>query len=114
MSADSLTADELIVEAEYFRPTGQEEPSLSQLHENVSLLMQMEGYEAKNRQKAALSPRSVTYIYQLDPPEKTWMWKIKEKIGLTDERKLARHTYLDSLESTRDDLPSHSSLSSGQ
>ncbi len=107
MSADSLTADELIVEAEYFHPTGHEEPSLSELHENVRLLMQMEGYEAKNPQKAALSPRSVTYIYQLDPPEKTWVWKIKDKIGLTDERKLVRHTYLDSLESTRDDLPFH-------
>jgi hypothetical protein len=33
---------------------------------------------------------SVIYIYELDPPEKTWMWKIKEKIGLAHEQKLVR------------------------
>lgn len=107
MGAESLTADELIVEAEYFHPTGQEEPSLSHLHDDLRLLMQMEGYRAKNPQKAMLSPRSIVYIYELDPPEKTWVWKIKETIGLADERKLIKNTYLDDLQKTRDNLPFH-------
>lgn len=104
MSADSVTADEVVVEGEYFQPSGEKDPSLRQIHDRLQMQMQLEGYQPENPQKSVLGSRSIIYIYTLDSPSKSAWWKLKNWLRLTTEHELQRETYINNLRTTRDDL----------
>lgn len=104
MGADSLSADELVVKAEYIHRSQHDSPSLSALHEQLLYQMRLERFHPEDGRKAALNSRSVTYLREMDAPKKTIWWKIRRLLQLTDESQLYRNNYIQNLSRMRDDV----------
>jgi hypothetical protein len=105
MSADSLNANELVVEAEYFKPARNGSISMSRVHEQLRSQMKLDQYWPENPQRAALNPKTITYVRIMDEAEKTRLWRLKRWLNLTNEAELERENYIDNLRRLRDDLP---------
>jgi hypothetical protein len=105
MSAEGLSTDEVVVEAEYFAPSGQEKPSLSALHEDLLMQMRIESYVPENPAKVRLNKKSVSFVKDFERDTPSLRWKFWNKLGRADESELTRDGYFDALESIRDDEP---------
>jgi hypothetical protein len=103
MGAESLSADEIEVEAEYFASTGDEEPSIGALHSNLMNRMQLEGFQPENPERVQLGASTIKYRRPYETPGKSVGWRIKRRLGLSNEQELHREAYLDHLGSLRDD-----------
>lgn len=104
MGADTLSADEVVVEAEYIHVINHDPPSLPKLHEQLLTQMELEGFVPEDRRKLALNSQAVSYIRDMDRPTKTLTWKVKNWLNLTDEADLNRNNYIWNLRRMRDDL----------
>lgn len=104
MGAESLSADELVVEAEYIHRSQHDSPSLSWLHEQLLFHMRLERFQPEDSRKAAINSKSVTYLREMDAPKKTIWWKLRSLLHLTDESQLHRDNYIWNLNRMRDDI----------
>jgi hypothetical protein len=105
MSAESLSADEIEVEGEYFVSSGQDQPSLGDLHKNLLNRMRLEGFQPETPEKVQLNASTIKYRLPYEPPNKSFRWKLRDKMGLTDENQLHKQAYLNHLGNLRDDTP---------